>query len=108
MLNKCPGFSFLPLFVCLRFVYCLFSFCLLFVFILFPFSYLFVYILFTFCLLFVYCLFTVCFSATGDEYLNLQGIDSGQLWYNEIALASMTTILMFLAYVALRVIKKEK
>jgi len=44
----------------------------------------------------------------GDEYLASQGISVSDLWYNEIALASMTVILMTFAYIALRLIKKEK
>ncbi|KAJ7372885.1 hypothetical protein OS493_016812 [Desmophyllum pertusum] len=44
----------------------------------------------------------------GDEYLALQGISVDDLWYNEIALASITVILMTFAYIALRLIKKEK
>lgn len=44
----------------------------------------------------------------GDEYLELQSISVDNLWYNEIALASMTAILMFFTYIALRLIKKEK
>lgn len=32
----------------------------------------------------------------------------GNLWYSELALAGMTAVLMISAYIALRLIKKEK
>ena len=44
----------------------------------------------------------------GDQYLKLQGIKVDDLWYNELALAVMTVIIMGFAYIALRLIKKEK
>jgi len=44
----------------------------------------------------------------GDEYLKSQGISVGNLWYSELALAGMTAVLMTSAYIALRLIKKEK
>ena len=44
----------------------------------------------------------------GDQYLKLQGVKVDDLWYNELALAVMTVIIMGFAYIALRLIKKEK
>lgn len=44
----------------------------------------------------------------GDQYLKLQGVKVDDLWYNELVLAVMTVIIMGFAYVALRLIKKEK
>lgn len=44
----------------------------------------------------------------GDQYLKLQGVKVDHLWYNELALAVMTVIIMGFAYIALRLIKKEK
>lgn len=44
----------------------------------------------------------------GDQYLKLQGVNVDDLWYNELALAVMTVIIMGFAYIALRLIKKEK
>ena len=54
------------------------------------------------------CVFFHASVSRGDEYLESQGISVSDLWYNEIALASMTVILMTFAYIALRLIKKEK
>ncbi|XP_048579774.1 broad substrate specificity ATP-binding cassette transporter ABCG2 [Nematostella vectensis] len=45
---------------------------------------------------------------TGDEYLSAQGVKPGDLWYNELALGSMTVILLLFAYLSLRLVKKEK
>ena len=58
--------------------------------------------------LFVFFFFPHSSVSRGDEYLASQGISASDLWYNEIALASMTVILMTFAYIALRLIKKEK
>lgn len=44
----------------------------------------------------------------GDQYLKLQGVKVDDLWYNELVLAVMTVIIMGFAYIALRLIKKEK
>lgn len=49
-----------------------------------------------------------CSVSQGDEYLKSQGISVGNLWYSELALAGMTAVLMISAYIALRLIKKEK
>ncbi|XP_068750865.1 broad substrate specificity ATP-binding cassette transporter ABCG2-like [Montipora capricornis] len=50
---------------------------------------------------------TLCLS-NGNQYLSSQGIIVDHLWYNELALAAMTVVLMTFAYIALRLIKKEK
>lgn len=55
-----------------------------------------------------FILLTFCFSPSGDDYLKQQGVDASELWYDEIALGSMTCIYLFFAYIALRLIKKEK
>ena len=54
--------------------------------------------------------FTVCFfsSLTGNEFLERQGIKYNDLWDNIMALGVITLILLFLAYVQLRRIKKDK
>ncbi|KAJ1218783.1 hypothetical protein NDU88_006357 [Pleurodeles waltl] len=45
---------------------------------------------------------------TGEEYLNEQGIDATtwELWSNHIALACMTVICLFIAYLKLCFMKK--
>ncbi|XP_068738261.1 broad substrate specificity ATP-binding cassette transporter ABCG2-like [Montipora capricornis] len=50
---------------------------------------------------------TLCVS-NGNQYLSSQGIIVDHLWYNELALAAMTVVLMTFPYIALRLIKKEK
>ncbi|XP_068691282.1 broad substrate specificity ATP-binding cassette transporter ABCG2-like [Montipora foliosa] len=50
---------------------------------------------------------TLCVS-NGNQYLSSQGIIVDHLWYNELARAAMTVFLMTFAYIALRLIKKEK
>lgn len=47
-------------------------------------------------------------SATGNEFLQQQGIETGDLWYNMIALGCITIALLLIAYIQLRRIKKEK
>lgn len=45
---------------------------------------------------------------SGDDYLKTQGISVDSLWYNELILGAMTVALMTFAYIALRVIRKQK
>ncbi|XP_031559327.1 broad substrate specificity ATP-binding cassette transporter ABCG2-like isoform X2 [Actinia tenebrosa] len=54
-----------------------------------------------------HCSFNVS-CPTGDQFLKAQDVDPSHLWYNELALAAMTVIYLTFAYIALRLIKKEK